>query len=61
MSIRDLLSQLPDGVFISSKGRVAKIQDGNVTELKEPDDDITIVPNLVGGNQDPGGGEEGGN
>lgn len=60
MSVKELLEQLPDGVFISLKGRVAKIQDGKVTELKEVDDDVTIVPNLVGGNQDPGGGEEGG-
>lgn len=34
--IIELLSQLPDGVFITAaKGRVAKVENGEVTELVE--------------------------
>jgi len=48
----ELLSQLPDGVFITSKGRVAKIENGIVTELIEPLG-VVASPMIVGGHQDP--------
>ena len=45
----ELLSQLPDGIFISN-GRIAKIENGEVTELVEVTPEIQKI---IGGTQDP--------
>jgi len=48
----ELLSQLPDGVFISN-GRVAKVENGIVTEMVDKVDDGVASQKIIGGTQDP--------
>ena len=51
--IIELLSQLPDGVFIAANGRVAKIENGEVTEMV----DKPVLTQKIGtGDDDPRGG-----
>lgn len=49
----ELLSQLPDGVFITVDGRVAKIENGEVTEMVDKVVDGVPSQKIVGGHQDP--------
>ena len=46
----ELLSQLPDGIFISN-GRIAKIESGEVTEFVEQS--VSASTKIIGGTQDP--------
>jgi len=51
--IIELLSQLPDGVFITHGGRVAKIENGVVTEMVDKVVDGAPSQRIGTGDDDP--------